>query len=330
MASQSKSSRVSTSEHKPRLSQLPLDQPTPTVSLVHMNDRSKDPEVQVESTNIQDLGYPQIEKLGDKFEPIEDSIEEVYDAGLSLIDEYEGEELDECDIETIGSLPEETLESNPVIGPSSETQEICENQVPLVQYPQEELIVPAQAIIPYPLVTVIPQAPIEDLYTELSKSSHPMVDPFLRMTESSLLRLDLVSCPTSKVSTVISVRHPFLKQIDSSSPVGVLHMTPDPFLHITDLPVYRVYLSSPVGQLSSFKVIIHRPFHGSFSDPFREEADCYFPRDRTLTVETTCPKLLPKPYHDPFLGVGNFLFRKVGHLTFIGHHPNLQGTTFSQ
>ena len=67
--------------------------------------------------------------------PIEDGIEEVYDAGLSVVDECEGEELEECDIDTIGSLPEETLESNQLIGPSSEIQEIYENQVPLVIYP---------------------------------------------------------------------------------------------------------------------------------------------------------------------------------------------------
>ena len=262
--------------------------------------------------------------------PIEDGIEEVYDAGLSLVDEYEGEELEECDIDTIGSLPEETLESNQVVGPSSEIQEICENQVPLVKYPQEELIVLARAISSYPLMTVIPQVPIEDLCTELFKFAHPMVDPLLRMTESSLLQLDLVPCPATKVSPVISVEHPCLERIDSPSPVEVLLMTPDPFLRMTDLPFYRVYLSTPIGQISSLEVIIRRTSHESFSNPVLEKVDHYLLREQTLTIAITCPRLLPEPSLDPFLGVANFSFRKDDQLTLIDHHSNLQVTTFSQ
>ena len=117
--------------------QFPLDQPTPTIPLAHMNDRSKNPEVQVEFMNTQDLGYPQTEGLG-KEEGKSEPSKYVYETNISLIDEYEGED---CEENNFSTLPEETFGKEKIIEPSPETSEqpkFSEDLVPVRQCPQEE------------------------------------------------------------------------------------------------------------------------------------------------------------------------------------------------
>ena len=117
--------------------QFSLDQPTPTFPLAHMNDRSKNPEVQVEFMNTQDLGYPQTEGLG-KEEGKSEPSKYVYESNISLIDEYEGED---CEENNFSTLPEETFGKEKIIEPSPETSEqpkFSEDLVPVRQCPQEE------------------------------------------------------------------------------------------------------------------------------------------------------------------------------------------------
>ena len=47
----------------------------------------------------------------------------MYEADLTLVEEYEGENFEEYDIAVDGTLPEETLEEDQVIEPSSKIQE---------------------------------------------------------------------------------------------------------------------------------------------------------------------------------------------------------------
>ena len=102
-----------------------------------MNDRSKNPEVQVEFMNTQDLGYPQTEGLG-KEEGKSEPSKYVYETNISLIDEYEGED---CEENNFNTLPEETFGKEKIIEPSPETSEqpkFSEDLVPVRQCPQEE------------------------------------------------------------------------------------------------------------------------------------------------------------------------------------------------
>ena len=75
-----------------------------------------------------------------KDDNIECCIEKVYEADLTLVEKYEGENFGEYDIAIDSTLPEEILEEDQVIEPSSKIQEqpkINEDQVSLVQYLQE-------------------------------------------------------------------------------------------------------------------------------------------------------------------------------------------------
>ena len=117
---------------------------------------------------------------------------------MTLVEEYEGKNFGEYDIAVDDTLPKEILEEDQVIEPSSKIQEqpkINENQVSLIQYPQEAPIplAPAEDLIQYPHEKCTPPAPIHDLLPKLTMSSFLSEDPFLTITKISLHKVDLLS-----------------------------------------------------------------------------------------------------------------------------------------
>ena len=114
---------------------LPLVQPNPTIpvgrpiSISHPTPATlieHKEELDRTNTNLVDQEPTQIETL--KNDNSECCIEEVYEADLTLVEEYEGEEeliedLEEYDNTADSTIPKGTLEEDQVIEPSSETQE---------------------------------------------------------------------------------------------------------------------------------------------------------------------------------------------------------------
>ena len=167
---------------RPNLS-LPLVQPNPTIpvgrpiSISHPTPAAlieHKEELDRTNPNLVDQEPTQIETL--KNDNSECCIEEVYEADLTLVEEYEGEEeliedLEEYDNTADSTIPKGTLEEDQVIEPSSETQEqpkINEDQVSLVQYPQEAPtpLTPAKDLIQYPSEKSTSPAPALDLAFE--------------------------------------------------------------------------------------------------------------------------------------------------------------------
>ena len=128
---------------------------------------------------------------------------EVYEADMSLVDEYEGEDFEEDNSST---LPEEILVEDKSVEPSpeiSEPQEISGDLVPVSQCPQEEPtpLASTRDLIQFPYKEFIPLTPVDNLFLELTKPSlHE--NSTLALTKFSIHQFDLMTptdqCPDFK------------------------------------------------------------------------------------------------------------------------------------
>lgn len=202
MIHQSESNRTSIPRYKSSPRSVPLNQPSPTAPVEHKEG------LDIANPNPVDQEPTQIETLeNDNPELTECCIEEVYQADQNLIDEYEEEDLEECDPDPTSTLPEKTLEVDHVIEPSPDTQdqpETSKDLVPLIQNPQED---PTPLAITKDLIQYTSSGPTQDII---------QYDPFLEVVYSSHCKLNILS-PINSCSYLKSPQMNPMPFHDSSS-----------------------------------------------------------------------------------------------------------------